>query len=258
MAFKIKRFIPASPLTMPDPDPKNPKDSKRKADREAAKDPKRKYGKTTVKKDKDEYGFNRVTVSQPYTTSTGGKKTGKSYKQLEKEGGDVDAAKKFNAEKSGTRTKTFTYGNAKPAGVQISAKTPKPKIDLSKKPSSPKNNKGYFYENKVVMEFGGHQTTGRRSDLASIQKGSRTSFRPVTDREDQLMKSKFYSEKINPYSDGEKKFEQHLQNIETFEKRKNDKKFARKKITDKRNTELNTKRKVLKAKQENARAKKKK
>ena len=24
MAFKIKRFIPASPLTMPDPDPKDP------------------------------------------------------------------------------------------------------------------------------------------------------------------------------------------------------------------------------------------
>ena len=139
MAFKIKRFIPASPLTMPDPDPKNPKDSKRKADREAAKDPKRKYGKITVKKDKDEYGFNRVTVSQPYTTSTGGKKTGKSYKQLEKEGGDVNAAKKFNAEKSGTRTKTFTYGNAKPAGVQISAKTPKPKIDLKAKPKKPSN-----------------------------------------------------------------------------------------------------------------------
>jgi len=130
---KTGRGIPSA-LTMPDPDPKDPKNAKRKADRLAAKDPKRKYGKTTVKKDKDEYGFNRVTVSQPYTTSTGGKKTGKSYKQLEKEGGDVDAAKKFNAEKSGTRTKTFTYGNAQPTGVQISAKTPKPKIDLKTKP----------------------------------------------------------------------------------------------------------------------------
>tara|TARA_R110002050_G_scaffold32478_2_gene83621 strand:+ start:2435 stop:2770 length:336 start_codon:yes stop_codon:yes gene_type:complete len=28
MAFKIKRFIPASPLTMPDPDPKDPKKKK--------------------------------------------------------------------------------------------------------------------------------------------------------------------------------------------------------------------------------------
>jgi hypothetical protein len=131
MAFKIKRFIPASPLTMPDP--KDPKDPKREADRLAAKDPKRIYGKTTVKKGKDEYGFNTVTVSQPYTTSTRGK-TNKSYKQFAAEGGDVNAAKKFNAGTSGTRTRTFTYGNAKPAGVQISAKTPKPKIDLKAKP----------------------------------------------------------------------------------------------------------------------------
>ena len=132
-----------SALTMPDPDPKDPKDPKREADRLAAKDPKRIYGKTTVKKGKDEYGFNTVTVSQPYTTSTDSK-TNKSYKQFAAEGGDVNAAKKFNAGTSGTRTRTFTYGNAKPAGVQISAETPKPKIDLSKKPSSPKNNKGYF------------------------------------------------------------------------------------------------------------------
>jgi hypothetical protein len=169
----------------------------------------------------------------------------------------VEKAKKFNAGKSGSRTTTYSYGGTKSASVKpVSAKTPKPKIDLSKKPSSPKNNKGYFYENKVVMEFGGHQTTGRKSDLASVQKGSRTSFRPVTDREDQLMKSKFYRETMNPYSDGEKKFEQHLKAVETFERRKNDKKFARKKITDKRNTELNAKRKALKAKQDAVRAKK--
>jgi len=230
--LKTGAGIPSA-LTMPDPDPKDPKDpknAKRKADRLAAKDPKRKYGKTTVKKDKDEYGFNRVTVSQPYATSTGGKKTSKSYKQLEKEGGDVAAAKKFNAGTSGTRTRTFTYGNAKPAGVQISTSAPKPKIDLSKKPSTPKNDKGYFYKAEVVQDFGSHQTTGRTSDLASVPKGSRSSFRPVTDRENQLTKSKFYNQKINPYSSGEGKFETHLRNIETFEKRKNDKKFARQEL----------------------------
>ena len=135
LAARAKRKGGSPVKAIGDPkDPKDPKNAKRKADRLAAKDPKRKYGKTTVKKDKDEYGFNRVTVSQPYTTSTGGKKTGKSYKQLEKEGGDVAAAKKFNAGTSGTRTRTFTYGNAKPAGVQISVKSPKPKIDLKAKP----------------------------------------------------------------------------------------------------------------------------
>jgi hypothetical protein len=243
MAFKIQRFIPASPITMPDPDPKDPKPSNVK------------YGDMKKSSTTDQSGRTTVTVTQPF--SSNGKKTSKSYKQFAAEGGNVEEAKKFNAGKSGSRTTTYSYGGTKSASIKpVSAKTPKPKIDLSKKPSSPKNNKGYFYENKVVMEFGGHQTTGRKSDLASVQKGSRTSFRPVTDREDQLMKSKFYRETMNPYSDGEKKFEQHLKAIETFEKRKNDKKFARKKITDKRNTELNAKRKALKAKQDAVRAKK--
>jgi len=217
-----------SALTMPDPDPKDPKDPKREADRLAAKDPKRIYGKTTVKKGKDEYGFNTVTVSQPYTTSTDSK-TNKSYKQFAAEGGDVNAAKKFNAGTSGTRTRTFTYGNAKPAGVQISAETPKPKIDLSKKPSSPKNNKGYFYKTEVVQEFGGYKRTGRANDLASVPKGSRSSFRPVTDRENQLMKSDFYNPRNHPM-ENKNNFDKHLQNIETFEKRKNDKKFARQEL----------------------------
>jgi hypothetical protein len=244
MAFKIQRFIPASPITMPDPDPKDPKPSNVK------------YGDMKKSSTTDQSGRTTVTVTQPFSTP-GSSKTGKSYKQFAAEGGDVEKAKKFNAGKSGSRTTTYSYGGTKSASVKpVSAKTPKPKIDLSKKPSSPKNNKGYFYENKVVMEFGGHQTTGRKSDLASVQKGSRTSFRPVTDREDQLMKSKFYRETMNPYSDGEKKFEQHLKAVETFERRKNDKKFARKKITDKRNTELNAKRKALKAKQDAVRAKK--
>ncbi len=110
-------------------DPKDPKD------------PKKKYGKVTVKKDKNEYGSNRITVSQPYTTTTSGKKTNKSYKQLAKEGGDVAAAKKFNKNKtsSGVRTRTMLYGDAKPVGPKISVSTPKPKIDLSKKPTKPSN-----------------------------------------------------------------------------------------------------------------------
>jgi hypothetical protein len=53
--------------------------------------------------------------------------------------------------------------------------------------------------------------------------------RKITARENQLMKSNFYKG-ANPYSLGENKFEQHLQNIETFEKRKNDKKFARQEL----------------------------
>ena len=234
-----------SALTMPDPDPKDPKDPKREADRLAAKDPKRKYGKTTVKKDKDEYGFNRVTVSQPYTTSTGGKKTGKSYKQLEKEGGDVAAAKKFNAGTSGTRTRTFTYGNAKPAGVQISAKTPKPKIDLSKKPSIDKDYGSFTYgSNAHNMNFGGHSTYGK-TPAGKTPKFSQSytespknpisgrdniaKSRKITAREDQLMKSDFYDQKHHPMKN-KNNFDMHLRNIETFEKRKNDKKFARQEL----------------------------
>ncbi len=235
-----------SALTMPDPDPK---------------DPKKKYGKPTVKKDKDEYGFDRITVSTPWSSTD--RKTNKSYKEFAAEGGDVAAAKKFNKNKtsSGVETRTMTYGNAKPAGPRISVSNPEPKIDLSKKPSLPKNNKGYFYENKVVQEFGSWASRGRTNnytDLANVlQKPSRSSFRPVTDRESQLMKSKLYNPRHHPMSN-KKEFETHLRNIERFEKRKNDKKFARKKITDKRNADLNVKREALKAKQDAARAKKKK
>ena len=113
-----------SALTMPDPDPK---------------DPKKKYGKPTVKKDKDEYGFDRITVSTPWSSTD--RKTNKSYKEFAAEGGDVAAAKKFNKNKtsSGVRTRPTLYGDAKPVGPKISVSTPKPKIDLSKKPTKPSN-----------------------------------------------------------------------------------------------------------------------
>lgn len=183
MAFKIQRFIPASPITMPDPDPKDPKNAKREADRLAAKDPKRIYGETIVKRDKDEYGFNRITVSQPYTTSTGSKKTGKSYKQLEKEGGDVEAARKFNAGKSGTRTYSFSYGNAKPAGVQISAKTPKPEIDLSKRPSIKPPSYREIHKAKLDLRKIEHEDWKEEKRLKFIQ--DRAHKKPYTETERQ-------------------------------------------------------------------------
>lgn len=116
---------------------------KRKADRLAArakrkggspakaigdpKNPKRKYGKVTVKKEKKD-GVTTVTATRPYSTS-GGKKT---YKQFEKEGGDVAAAKKFN---KGKETKSITIVDKKPKGIKaIPTKSHKPKIDLKAKP----------------------------------------------------------------------------------------------------------------------------
>ena len=243
-------------------DPKDPKPSNVK------------YGDMKKSSTTDQSGRTTVTVTQPFSTP-GSSKTGKSYKQFAAEGGNVEEAKRFNAGKSGSRTTTYSYGGIKSASIKpFSANTPKPKIDLSKKPSTAKDYGSFtFGSNEHNMNLGGHSTYGKTaagetpkfsqsyaespknpmSGKANIAKS-----RKITAREDQLMKSKFYNEKINPYSDGEKKFEQHLQNIETFERRKNDKKFARKKITDKRNTELNAKRKALKVKQEAARDKKKK
>lgn len=121
---------------------------KRKADRLAArakrkggspvkavgdpKDPKKTYGKVTVKKEK-KGNTTTVTATRPF--STGGSK--KTYKQFKKEGGDVAAAKKFN---KGKETKSITVVDKKSRGAKaIPAKTPKPKIDLSKKPTKPSN-----------------------------------------------------------------------------------------------------------------------
>ena len=121
MAFKIKRFIPASPLTMPNPkDPKDPKPNNVK------------YGDIKKSSSTNKGGRTTVTVTQDF--STNGKKTNKTYKQLAAEGGDVAAAKKFNAGKSGSRTTTYSYGGNKGAGIKP-ASTPKPKIDSSKKPT---------------------------------------------------------------------------------------------------------------------------
>ena len=96
------------------------------------KDPKKKYGKVTVKKEK-KGNTTTVTATRPYSTG-GGKKT---YKQFEKEGGNVTAAKKFN---KGKETKSITVVDKKSRGVKaVPTKSPKPKIDLSKKPTKPSN-----------------------------------------------------------------------------------------------------------------------
>jgi hypothetical protein len=227
------RGIPTA-LTMPDPDPKDPKPSNVK------------YGDMKKSSTTDQSGRTTVTVTQPFSTP-GSSKTGKSYKQFAAEGGDVEKAKKFNEGKSGSRTTTYSYGGTKSASVKpVSAKTPKPKIDLSKKPSIAKDYGSFTLgSNERNMNSGGHSTYGKtaagetpkfsqsytESPKNTISgKANVAKSRKITAREDQLMKSKFYNEKNNPYSIGENKFEQHLQNIENFEKRKNDKKFARQEL----------------------------
>lgn len=91
------------------------------------KDPKKTYGKVTVKKEK-KGNTTTVTATRPFSRS-GGKKT---YKQFEKEGGNVAAAEKFN---KGKETKSITVVDKKSRGVKaIPTKSPKPKIDLKAKP----------------------------------------------------------------------------------------------------------------------------
>jgi hypothetical protein len=204
-----------SALTMPDP--KDPKPNNVK------------YGDIQKSSSTNESGRTTVTVTQNFSKKGG--KTNKTYKQFEEEGGDVAAAKKFNIGKSGSRTTTYSYGGNKGAGIKpVSTSVHKPKIDLNKKPSSPKNNKGYFYKAEVVQDFGGWKKFGRASDLAKVPwNDSRSSYRPVTDRESQLMKSDFYNPRNHPMKN-KNNFDKHLQNIETFERRKNDKKFARQEL----------------------------
>jgi hypothetical protein len=231
MAFKIKRFI--SPLHI-EVDPKEPKPSNVK------------YGALEKTSSTNSSGRTTVTVTQPF--SSNGKKTSKSYKEFAAEGGDVAAAKKFNENKksSGVRTTTYSYGGNKSAGIKpVSTSTPKPRIDLSKKPSIDKDYGSFTYgSNAHNMNSGGHSTYGKTaagktpkfsqsytespknpmSGKANIAKS-----RKITAREDQLMKSNFYNSSYHPMKD-KKKFDTHLRNIETFEKRKNDKKFARQEL----------------------------
>ncbi len=127
-----------SALTMPDPDPK---------------DPKRKYGDIKKSSSKDESGRTTVTVTQPFSAPSGNK-TNKSYKQFAAEGGDVDAAKKFNTGKSGSRTTSYSYGGNKGAGIKpVSKSTPKPKIDSSKKPTLKKVTKKELITSSKIRKY---------------------------------------------------------------------------------------------------------
>ena len=63
-------------------------------------------------------GTRTLTSTRNYTQTGTGKAT-KTYKQLKSEGGDVAAARKFNAKKSrsGTETESITSVNIKPYGI---------------------------------------------------------------------------------------------------------------------------------------------
>ena len=222
-----------SALTMPDPkDPNHPKPNNVK------------YGDIQKSSSTNESGRTTVTVTQNFSTK--GRKTNKTYKQFAEEGGDVAAAKKFNTGKSGSRTTTYSYGGNKGASIKpVSTSVHKPKIDLSKKPSIDKDYGSFTYgSNAHNMNFGGHSTYGKTpaSETPKFSQSYTESpknpmsgrdniakSRKITAREDQLMKSDFYDQNHHPMKN-KNNFDMHLRNIETFEKRKNDKKFARQEL----------------------------
>lgn len=225
------------------------------------KDPKKKYGKVTVKKEK-KGNTTTITATRPYST-TKGKKT---YKQFEKEGGNVAAAKKFN---KGSDTKSITVVDKKQIGAKKLSATPKPKISSAKLSVDKDYGSFTFGSNARNMKSGGHSTYGRTAAGKTTKhsqsytespkkpmsgKDNIAKSRKITARENQLMKSDLYNQKYHPMKN-KKEFDTHLGNIEKFEKRKNDKKFANKKITDKRSVELNAKKDALKARQDATRAK---
>jgi len=98
------------------------------------------YGKTTRTKTTSD-GVTTHTISTPYTTSgSGNATTKKSYKQLAVEGGDVEAAKKFNASAtlSGVKTRSYKTFEVKPAGIKFTPPLPTADITI---PKVPKNSK---------------------------------------------------------------------------------------------------------------------
>jgi len=100
------------------------------------------YGKTTRTKTTDRDGVTTHTISTPYTTSgSGDATTNKSYKQLAAEGGDVEAAKKFNASatSSGVTTRSYKTFDVKPVGIKPFVPPP-PTADITI-PKVPKNSK---------------------------------------------------------------------------------------------------------------------
>jgi hypothetical protein len=135
-------FYKSGPLYAHGPDGTHPIDptkeakakaeAKKKAEANASKGEKV-YGKTTRTKTTSDTGVTTHTISTPYTTSgSGDATTKKSYKQLAAEGGDVEAAKKFNASatSSGVKTRSYkTFEPLKPVGIK-SFVPPKPTADI--------------------------------------------------------------------------------------------------------------------------------
>ncbi len=115
-------------------------EAKKKAEANASKG-KKVYGKTTRTKTTSDSGVTTHTASTPYTTSgSGNATTKKSYKQLKAEGGDVEAAKKFNASatSSGVKTRSYKTFDVKPVGIKITPMVPTASIIIPKKPTNTK------------------------------------------------------------------------------------------------------------------------
>ncbi len=130
--------------TDPTKEAKAKAEAKKKAEANASKG-KKVFGKTTRTKTTSDTGVTTHTISTPYTTSgSGDATTKKSYKQLAAEGGDVEAAKKFNASatSSGVKTRSYKTFDIKPAGIKITPMLPTssitvPKVPKKSKPSMP-------------------------------------------------------------------------------------------------------------------------
>jgi hypothetical protein len=144
-------FYKRGPLYAHGPDGTHPTDptkeakakaeAKKKAEANASKG-KKVYGKTTRTKTTSDTGVTTHTISTPYTTSgSGNATTKKSYKQLAAEGGDVEAAKKFNASatSSGVKTRSYKTFDVKPVGIKPFV-PPKPTADITI-PKVPKKSK---------------------------------------------------------------------------------------------------------------------
>jgi len=127
--------------TDPTKEAKAKAEAKKKAEANASKG-KKVYGKTTRTKTTSDTGVTTHTASTPYTTSgSGNATTKKSYKQLKAEGGDVEAAKKFNASatSSGVKTRSYKTFDVKPVGIKPFV-PPKPTADITI-PKVPKKSK---------------------------------------------------------------------------------------------------------------------
>lgn len=133
-------YAHAAGHTDPTKEAKAKAEAKKKAEANASKG-KKVYGKTTRTSTTNEGGVTTHTISTPYTQSGQGEgTTKKSYKQLAAEGGDVEAAKKFNASatSSGVKTRSYKTFDVKPAGIKITPMLPTASIIVPKVPKKSK------------------------------------------------------------------------------------------------------------------------